>query len=425
MKTEGPGMKAPKEDKEEKNCMYSIGIDCAKGKSTVCIVTKTGECILSPKDYFHTREDLERLYETIRRKTGNEDARVVMEATGIYHWPVLSFLKKKGCFVSVVNPLRMKLYARDRNFRGVKTDRHDAEVIACYGSEKWFALKEALSQEDETRFQLKRLSRSYMSFQKPRTILKQALDVELEKIMPGIKKILTDDERLYDFVMYFRHYGSIAKLSERRFHERFERWAEKKGYRFHSLTPARIYELCRSAIPGVPFDEASLLISESLIGSLKTVDEGLKDILSRMNDLASSLPEYETVLNMKGVGYTLAPLLIAEIGDIRHYRSKKSLVCAAGIDVPPYESGQFRATRRGITKKGNSHLRRHLYLVMTSLYMKKPKEDSSVYDFMMKKKAEGKPDRQARVAGMTKFLHIYYARVKGRYKELDIWDREE
>ncbi|MBR2792933.1 MAG: transposase, partial [Erysipelotrichaceae bacterium] len=34
---------------------------------------------------------------------------------------------------------------------------------------------------------------------------------------------------------------------------------------------------------------------------------------------------------MSGVGYILAPLLIAEIGDIRFYRSKKSLVCGAGI----------------------------------------------------------------------------------------------
>lgn len=405
--------------------MYSIGIDCAKGKSTVCIVTETGECILSPEDYFHTREDLERLHETIGKKTGRKEARVVMEATGIYHWPVLSFLKEKGYFVSVINPLKMKLYARDRNFRGIKTDRHDAKVIACYGSEKWFILRDALSERGDTRHQLKRLSRSYMSFQKPKIVLKQALDVELEKIMPGIKKILTDDEKLYEFVLHFRHSDRIAKMSEEKFLEKFVRWAEKKGYRFRSPTPARIYELCRSAIPSVPFDEASALISESLIGSLKAIDEELKDILSRMRYLAFSLPEYGTVVDMKGVGDVLAPLLIAKIGDIRFYRSKKSLVCAAGIDVPPYESGQFKASHRVITKKGNAHLRRHLYLVMTSLYMSKPEEDSAVYDFMMKKKAEGKLHKQCIVAGMRKFLHIYYARVKQKYIELGIWNTEE
>jgi len=143
-----------------------------------------------------------------------------------------------------------------------------------------------------------------------------------------------------------------------------------------------------------------------------------------MRDLAKTLPEYEVVMAMAGTGGTLGPLLMAEIGDIRHHRNKKSLVSMAGIDVPPYESGQFRAKHRLITKKGNSHLRRHLYLVMTALVMSKPKTDTAVYDFMVRKKEEHKQFKQVRVAGMRKFLHIYYARVKEKYKELGIWYKD-
>ena len=405
--------------------MYSIGIDCAKGKSTVCIVTETGECILSPEDYFHTREDLERLHETIGKKTGRKEARVVMEATGIYHWPVLSFLKRKGLFISVINPLKMKLFAKNYNFRGIKTDRHDALVIAAYGAEKWFTLKDFNMKQDERREKLKNLSRVYESFQKPKIVMKQDLDAQLEKIMPGIKKIITEDDKLYDFIEYFNHFDNISKLSEAKFTEKLNRLAKKKGYRYQRYTPTKIYKLAESAIPTIAFNDECVLINASLISSLRAIDEGLKDILTRLNELASSLPEYETVLAMKGVGYTLAPLIIAEIGDIRLYRSKKSLISMAGIDVPPYESGQFKASHRTITKKGNSHIRRHLYLVMTSLIMCKPKTDTAVYDFMVKKKAEGKLDKQARVAGMRKFLHIYYARVKEKYKDLDIWDKKQ
>ena len=57
--------------------------------------------------------------------------------------------------------------------------------------------------------------------------------------------------------------------------------------------------------------------------------------------------------------------------------------------------------------------------------MTKPKNDSAVYDFMMKKKAEHKLDKQIKVAGMRKFLHIYYARVKEQYQQLGIWDIKE
>ena len=244
-------------------------------------------------------------------------------------------------------------------------------------------------------------------------------------MMPGIKKIITEDEKLFDFIEYFYHFNTINKLTKEKFMKKFDKWKKKKGYRFHSSTPDKIYELATSVIPTSPCDDTSKLTITSILRSIRAINQGLNNILSRMHLLASSLPEYEVVLNMSGVGYVLAPLLIAEIGDIRMYNSKKSLVCAAGIDVPPYESGQFKATRRTITKKGNKNIRRHLYLVMTSLIMSKPINDSAVYDFMMKKKAEHKLDKQVRVAGMRKFLHIYYARVRDKYKELGIWNSEE
>ena len=40
---------------------------------------------------------------------------------------------------------------------------------------------------------------------------------------------------------------------------------------------------------------------------------------------------------------------------------------------------------------------------------------------MIRKKAEGKLHKQVIVAGMRKFLHIYYARVKERYQDIGLW----
>ena len=91
--------------------MYSVGIDASKGKSTVCIINQYGEVLLSPKDYKHNKEDLTLLSKTIGVLTGNEDVKIVMEATGIYHWPVL-FSLKSDYFVSVINPLKMKLFSK-------------------------------------------------------------------------------------------------------------------------------------------------------------------------------------------------------------------------------------------------------------------------------------------------------------------------
>ena len=120
---------------------------------------------------------------------------------------------------------------------------------------------------------------------------------------------------------------------------------------------------------------------------------------------------------MKGVGERTASRLIAEIGDIRYYHSSKALTAYAGLDAPPYQSGDFESHRRKISKRGNKYLRKVGYEIMSSLMSSKPTEDNAVYLFMCKKKAEGKYYLSAYMAGLNKFLNIYYARVLEVLKE--------
>lgn len=61
---------------------------------------------------------------------------------------------------------------------------------------------------------------------------------------------------------------------------------------------------------------------------------------------------------MGGVGDVLAPKLIAEIGDIRRFHNGRALIAYAGIDAPPYQSGQFTGTNRKISKRGSKTLRK-------------------------------------------------------------------
>lgn len=114
---------------------------------------------------------------------------------------------------------------------------------------------------------------------------------------------------------------------------------------------------------------------------------------------------------MKGVGDKIAPRLIAEIGDVRRFTSAKALNAFAANDAPPYESGQFEGKRTHISKRGSASLRKVGYEVMMALKVTKPKTDNAVYQFMLKKEAEGKPLSVAKMAALNKFLHIYFARV--------------
>ena len=125
--------------------MLSVGIDVSKEKSTVCAMRPFGEIVVMPFEINHTDSALSELMHMIKRL--DTDSKVVMEATGIYHLPVATFLRENGLFVSVINPYEMKLY-RAQDLRKVKTDKRDSMTIANYGIDKWFDLREFTPQED-------------------------------------------------------------------------------------------------------------------------------------------------------------------------------------------------------------------------------------------------------------------------------------
>ena len=118
---------------------------------------------------------------------------------------------------------------------------------------------------------------------------------------------------------------------------------------------------------------------------------------------------------MHGVGDRLGPIILAEIGDVRRFHSAKALNSYAGNDAPPYQSGQFESRNRHISKRGSPALRKACFEVMQALKLTKPQDDP-VYLFMLKKEQEGKPHNVAKMAGVNKFLRIFYARAMELYR---------
>lgn len=163
--------------------MLSVGIDVSKEKSTVCGMRHLGEIVFGPFEIAHTESDLSELARMIVRL--DDDARVVMEATGIYHLPVATFLREQGLFVSIINPYEMKVY-RSQDIRKVKTDKRDSMVIANYGVDKWINLREFTPQED-VYAELRLLGRQYRFYMESR--IEQLLNLThlLDYTMPGLK----------------------------------------------------------------------------------------------------------------------------------------------------------------------------------------------------------------------------------------------
>lgn len=400
--------------------MISVGVDVSKGKSTICVLKPYGEIVCRPFEIKHAEKDLESLDSLLKKLDG--EIRIIMEATGIYHLPILTFLEEKGYFVSVINPFAMKKYAKDNSIRGAKTDKLDAITIANYGIDKWFKLQKHEGDE-ETYAELKLLGRRYRYYMELHVKALQELTHILDYVMPGIKKLFNSwdeasgKDKLSDFVERFWHFDIITSLSLDEFVDEYLAWAREKKYHRSRSKAEAVYELASDGIPTLSSSTPStkMLVQEA-VSVLRVVDNSLSHILSRMQVLAKSLPEYPTVRAMGGVGDVLAPKLIAEIGDVRRLHSAKALIAWAGIDPPPYESGQFVGSKRRITKRGSSTLRKVGYEVMRVLKSHKAPEDDAVYNYILKKESEGKEKKHAKIAGLNKFLRIYYARVMAVYR---------
>ena len=393
--------------------MNSVGIDVSKGKSMIAVMRPFGEVVCSPFEVSHTSSELSKLTKLLKSLDG--ETRVIMEATGNYHLPIAVTLHKAGIYVSVVNAMLVHDYGNN-TLRRAKTDKKDAVKLANYGLDRWLNLPK-FSPEEEIRMQLKTCYRQYQQYSKVQTVLSNNLISLLDTVFPGVNRLFSSpvradgSEKWVDFVETFWHCECVSRLSQKVFEKKYQKWCHRYGYHFSEAKAQIIYTAAYDAVGVMPKTETIHLLITQAVSQLKATASALAELKKEMLRLAKLLPEFPVVQKMYGIGPTLGPQLMAEIGDVRRFHSKKALVAFAGIDAPPNDSGQISGNHKAMSKIGSSALRRTLFLIM-SVYLQNAPVDEPVYQFMDKKRAEGKPYRVYMMASANKFLRIYFASVK-------------
>ena len=401
--------------------MNAVGIDVSKGKSTVAILRPMGEVVQAPKEVTHDAASLEQLAYQILAL--GENTRVLMEATGRYHEPVAQELHEHGIFVSVLNPLAIYGYNPNGTVRKVKSDPYDSLKIAKFVLDHWVDLRE-YTPMDTVRQQLKIYSRQYNLYMKSSVALQSNLISLSDKVFPGVNEMFSSPERAdghtkwVDFFTTFWHCDCISLVSEKAFTERYRKWCKRMRYNFSAAKAADIYTDSLGHITTLPKNNNTKLLIQTAAKELTAMNEMIAVVRAEMIRLAMELPEYETVHAMYGVGEVTAAQLMAEIGDVRNFPRRSSLVGFAGVDPEVDQSGKKNCKSNPSTKRGSPHLRKTLFQIMT-IYLRKAPADEAVYQFLDKKRAEGKPYYVYMTAGANKFLRIYYARVKECMVKLD------
>jgi len=390
----------------------AVGIDVSKGKSTVAVMRPGGEIVIEPYDVEHNLEGLTTLAQDLDELDG--DVRIVMENTGAYYLPISTFLSNAGFFVTVVHAKLIHDFGNNSIRRG-KTDKKDSLKIANYALTNWKGLL-PIQEGENVRFELKKLNRQLNLYTKIEVQLKNNLIALLDHTFPGVNSLFppcpraNGHEKWVDFVLRFWHRDIVASQSRKAFSESYRKWCKKTGSIWNENKVNEIDDHALVQITTLPKDDNTKLMLKQATTQLICILETVHTIQIEMDKLASTLPEYETVLSMSGIGKILCSQIIAEIGDVTRFHSKKALTAFAGLDSPPYQSGQFEGKERKISKRGSPHLRRALFRMTTALLIN-PSEDE-VYQFLMKKRAEGKPYYVCMTAASNKFLRRYYGKVR-------------
>ncbi len=392
----------------------AVGIDVSKGKSTVTIRRPGDVVILPPCDIPHTQSAINDLIRQIRGLDG--ETKVCMEHTGRYYELVTTWLSDAGIFVSAVNPILIKEFG-DNSLRAPKTDKADSKKIARYTLDRWAKLKQ-YGNMDKTRNQLKTLNRQFGFYMAQKTSMKNNIIALLDQTYPGANDFFDSparsdgSQKWVDFVHTYWHVDCVRSKSLAAFTEHYQNWCRRRGYNFSADKAERIYKASSDLIAVFPKDDSTKLLIRQAVTMLNTASETVETLRWKMDEAASTLPEYPVVMAMNGIGPTLGPQLMAESGDVTRFTHREALTAFAGVDPrKTRDSGQHIQKSAPTTKKGSPSLRKTLFQIMDDLIKRSP-ADNPVYAFMDRKRSEGKPYYVYMTAGANKFLRIYYGRVR-------------
>lgn len=254
--------------------------------------------------------------------------------------------------------------------------------------------------------------------------MKNNLIALLDQTYPGVNALFDspvreDGSRKWvDFATAFWHVDCVRSMSLVAFTQRYRKWCKRHGYNFSQSRAIEIHTQAQDLIAMLPKEALTKSMIRQAIDALNAVSASLEQLKAEMCTLAAQLPEYPVIMDMRGVGDSLDPQLMAEIGDVTRFTHRNAITVFAGVDPGGDQSGTHEAKSTSASKSGPPELRKALFLVMDCLLKTQPQDDP-VYRFMDKKRAEGKPYLVYMTAGANKFLRIYYGRVKEHLASLE------
>jgi transposase len=307
----------------------ALGIDIAKLKFDVCLVTPSGRA--KHKVFQNTRHGFEQLVAWLNSHQV-VDLHACLEATGTYGEPLALFLFEAAFMVSLVNPAAVRAFA-NAGLSRTKNDKVDAELIARF----------CLAQ---------------------RPALWSPPAPELRELQALVRRL-------------------------------------------ESLVEMRVAEENRLS-SGISADAVKQSLEEHIAYLIEQIKQTEALIREHINNHPDLKQQSELLDSIPGIGETTAALLLAEIVNIKAYKSARQVAAYAGLVPRERRSGSSVRGRVCLSKIGNARLRKALYFpAITAL-----RSSDFFKAWAEPLRMRGKSKMSVIGAAMRKLIHLAYGVIK-------------
>jgi transposase len=361
--------------------MLYVGIDVAKNKHDFCIIDSDGVIHINHQTISNSLDGFKFLVSSIRSALSESDrsnVKIGLESTGHYSINITNYLQHSGFEIITLNPLSTSLFRKAHTLRKTKTDKTDAMVIATMlitdDSKSYSPISYQIQE-------LKSLTRHRYRLIGYRSKLKLSMTRLIDIVFPELPSCVWSIHQASVLALLAEYphpealsKAHLTKLTNLLIKASKGKYSKPKALELKSLASDSI-GLSNDALA---FElRQNIRLIQNVQDEIKLLDQRIKEILQSLDTPILSIP---------GISFTLASIIISEIGDITRFSSPAKLLAYAGMEPSTYQSGNFHASSTPMVKRGSTYLRWAIMQAARLVAMKDPTFSS----YMKKKKSEGK-----------------------------------
>ena len=383
--------------KASKQYLRFCGINVAKQKHVACIIDNNSRYLVRPKSIRNDAVGYQQILNCLKQSGRKKTILAGMEATGHYWYGLHDFLTRNGYAVAVLNPIQTAQQAKQA-IRKCKTDKYDAFHIAnllrC-GQYK------AAVVPGELAMTCRLLTRLRYRMVRQSAMIKQLVNSRLHPVWPEYEGLFSNTFGTTSMEI-LQTAPTPKELLGLDVDDLSERIRKASRGRFG---PAHTQRLLNSAKNSVGMQRGHYGISSGikfLLEQIVATEPIRKKLDVEIQKLAARLPEY--LFTLPGATELTIVSLYGEVDPIETFERPSQLVAFAGLDPKVFQSGQYDASHRHVSKRGSPYLRRTLWQMAYRAVC----TEGDLRDFWRRKHRQNKHHLVAVTAAANKLCHIVW-----------------